>query len=506
MNTIDSQWEKVQEQIFLEWINETLPEIQLRNIQEQLDDGIIIIKLVEKLKERKCQERINDHPKMRIQKISNCTIALRFIQQCYQLKSLCSAENIVDCQKDPKYLLGLLFQLYLQHHKTLLISSQHNQQQQYNMLLQWLRQTIGDYDIQLDTQQNMMKNFYNGKILIALLDCFFEQNHQFFEYMMQKGEGERIGISMRMAHDLLGVTELLTTEDVIAHHVDSRVFFIYFDFMMNAFKTKARIMNIDLIHLVEEGIKQMNEKMKNELPEETERQQNHHETKEQDINLINHPQRSKSFRNDDINKTIERKSSFSSDDSSSSDDYDFDSSDNQNSFSSDEENEMKQIPHQNQNKKPVVLKDVLYKGRVDPMKSQQRQQHQNYYHNNYQNQINEEYDIFEEPEDDRKYKQYQQQKTMKQQQIQRKPMTSELSLYDSYGYKQNQSTTIQRKHHHHHKHHFPHSYTETTTETTITTSSNIPNNFNSNQYYSKSSEKRSSSSTTSTVSYSFYFI
>ena len=50
MNTIDSQWEKVQEQIFLEWINETLPEKQLRNIQDQLDDGIIIIKLVEKLK------------------------------------------------------------------------------------------------------------------------------------------------------------------------------------------------------------------------------------------------------------------------------------------------------------------------------------------------------------------------------------------------------------------------------------------------------------------------
>lgn len=441
MNKIDTQWQKAQEQIFIEWINETLPNNQITNIQEDIQDGTILIQLIEKLKGKKCQERIIDHPKMRIQKISNCTIALRFIHQCYNIKTVCSAENIVDCQQDSKYLLGLLFQLYLQHHKSMVISSQPNQQQQYTILLQWLQQTIGDYHLQIDTKENMMKNIYNGKILVALLDCFFEQHHQFFDYMIHKGEGERIGLSLRMAHDLLGVSELLTTEDVIAHQIDSRVLFFYFDFMMNAFKTKSRIAHIDLIQLVEEGIKQLNEKLKKEEL-----------SSQNDINLSKTQHSSSSSSSEESNQEDNDSSNSSTDESTDEED------------DNDKQQRKRTIKkHQTEMKhsKPIVLKDVLYKGRV-------------------------------------------QQKDHKQ------PIQStQVSLHESYKYNQpQQSILIHRKqedlpskhHHKHRKHHhhlLPQSYSETTTET-ITTTSSIPN-----QTYTRSQHTQTSETI---VSYSFWFI
>ncbi|EDR26289.1 hypothetical protein, conserved [Entamoeba dispar SAW760] len=258
MKKIDGQWQKAQETIFVDWINDTLkPDIIISNLEEDMKTGVSLILLVEKLTNKHCSEKIVENPKFRIQNISNCSVALRFIEKVYRIKPLCSAENIVNGNSDFKYLLGLLFQVYMNHHKSNLLSPQLSQQQQYEIILKWLQDILSLYEIDLSSTTKMMENFFNGKILIALLDLFFDQHHCFYDWMLKRGEGERIGLSMRMAHDLLGVSELLTTEDVLAHTVDFRVFCFYFEFLMNAFKNKSSVIQIDLVQLVQQALEQL---------------------------------------------------------------------------------------------------------------------------------------------------------------------------------------------------------------------------------------------------------
>ncbi|ELP90646.1 hypothetical protein EIN_022850 [Entamoeba invadens IP1] len=259
MKKINTQWQKAQETIFVDWINNTLsPDVNVTCLGEDLKDGIILMQLVEKLSGKKSPQKLVQHPRFKIQKISNCSNVLKFVEQEFKIKPLCSAENIVNGGGEIKFLLGLLFQVFMMFHKSDLLAPQNTEKQQNEIILKWLTELLYPYQLVLSSIDKMMENFYNGKILVALLDLFFEQNTEFYKYMMSKGDGERIGLSMRMAHDLLGVSEVLTTEDVIAKNIDFRVFYFYFDFLMNAFKNKSTIMDIDLIQLVEQALQQLN--------------------------------------------------------------------------------------------------------------------------------------------------------------------------------------------------------------------------------------------------------
>ncbi|BFU24388.1 calponin domain family protein, putative [Entamoeba histolytica HM-1:IMSS-B] len=336
MKKNDGQWQKAQETIFVDWINDTLkPDIIISNLEEDLKTGVNLILLVEKLTNKHCSEKIIENPKFRIQNISNCTVALRFIEKVYKIKPLCSAENIVNGNSDFKYLLGLLFQIYMNHHKSNLLSPQLSQQQQYEIILKWLQDILNLYEIDLSTTNKMMENFFNGKILIALLDLFFDQHHYFYDWMLKRGEGERIGLSMRMAHDLLGVSELLTTEDVLAHTVDFRVFCFYFEFLMNAFKNKSSVIQIDLVQLVQQAFEQLSKQTNQEKKQ----------SKEEEVltNQINLPpkQPKKKCASVSSQKVVPISSP-----------------------SIQTKSEVNQHPQEQNSFKPIVLKDVMQHGRV----------------------------------------------------------------------------------------------------------------------------------------------
>ncbi|KAL7721131.1 Calponin domain family protein [Entamoeba marina] len=260
MKKIDSQWQKAQELVFVDWINETLGSsgTVVSNLEDDMKSGVILIQLVEKLTGHKLKEKYNKNASLKIQLISNCSAALKFIESEYGWAPNCSPENIVNGGADFKFLLGLLFRLYYNYHKTSVQITQNPKKQQDEYILRWAQTVLSDYPIQLTTISELKESFYNGKLVIALIDLYFAQNKSFYNWMLSKSKGERIGIGLRIARDLIHITEMVTTEDVLSKNIDERVFLFYMDLFIQAIKLGEYFVNVNLIELVSKALEEIN--------------------------------------------------------------------------------------------------------------------------------------------------------------------------------------------------------------------------------------------------------
>ncbi|KAL7719053.1 Calponin domain family protein [Entamoeba marina] len=272
MKKIDSQWQNAQELVFVDWINDTLKDsgTVVNNLEDDLKTGIVLIQFIEKLTGHKVHKKYEKNPTYKIQFISNCDIALKFIHNEFGWVPNCSAENIVNGGSDFKYLLGLLFLLYLQIHKSKVVTSHLPKKQEEEYVLEWAQNTLCNYPILLFTTDQMMNSFYDGTLLVALVDLYFSQNGVFFDWMLKKSYGERLGISLRIARDLIHITEIITTEDVLSRNVDGRVFLFYMDLFMTAFANRKNVIQINLVELV---INALNEFSTNQTSQKSSQEQ-----------------------------------------------------------------------------------------------------------------------------------------------------------------------------------------------------------------------------------------
>eukprot|EP01105_Mastigella_eilhardi_P015292 TRINITY_DN3488_c0_g1_i1.p1 TRINITY_DN3488_c0_g1~~TRINITY_DN3488_c0_g1_i1.p1 ORF type:complete len:780 (+),score=281.68 TRINITY_DN3488_c0_g1_i1:97-2436(+) len=118
-NKKEQKWQQVQERAFTSWMAQTLQKkdksMTVTDLRVDLEDGTKLIKFFEQLSKRTMKERYYPQPKSRIQKIQNCHLALQFLERetgVSAYHSGCSAEDIVDAQKELKLILGLLWTLY----------------------------------------------------------------------------------------------------------------------------------------------------------------------------------------------------------------------------------------------------------------------------------------------------------------------------------------------------------------------------------------------------------
>ena len=77
----DALWKMIQKNTFTRWTNEHLKKINksIADLETDLSDGLRFIALVEVLSGKRIQ-RYNKRPKIRSQKLENCTLALEFLQ------------------------------------------------------------------------------------------------------------------------------------------------------------------------------------------------------------------------------------------------------------------------------------------------------------------------------------------------------------------------------------------------------------------------------------------
>ncbi|KHJ41421.1 hypothetical protein D918_08531 [Trichuris suis] len=80
-------WKRIQQNTFTRWVNEHLRNVQMRvdNLETDLTDGLILIKLVEILSKKKLP-RHNAKPTFRSQKLENVSVALTFLSNVEGIK------------------------------------------------------------------------------------------------------------------------------------------------------------------------------------------------------------------------------------------------------------------------------------------------------------------------------------------------------------------------------------------------------------------------------------
>ena len=84
---VDEKWKEFQQTTFTKWVNNSLrghlktAKVQIENLQTDLQDGIVLMKLLETVASPHKPGRYNGNPTHKQQKIENIGTVLRFIQK-----------------------------------------------------------------------------------------------------------------------------------------------------------------------------------------------------------------------------------------------------------------------------------------------------------------------------------------------------------------------------------------------------------------------------------------
>lgn len=106
----NAEWKKIQQNTLTKWINEHLHKInlQINNIETDLSDGIVLIKLLEVLTNKKLP-KYHEQPTFRSHRLENVGVALKFlVQENINIVNIDSSD-IVD--GNLKLILGLVHTL-----------------------------------------------------------------------------------------------------------------------------------------------------------------------------------------------------------------------------------------------------------------------------------------------------------------------------------------------------------------------------------------------------------
>lgn len=109
-------WQKIQRKTFARWVNNVLEPRQMTcsdNLEEELKSGVVLYNLLELMTEKKLP-KINDKPKIGIQKIENLNKCLKFIQAEGIVLVGVGAEDLHDGRT--KLVLGMIWTFILRYH------------------------------------------------------------------------------------------------------------------------------------------------------------------------------------------------------------------------------------------------------------------------------------------------------------------------------------------------------------------------------------------------------
>jgi len=236
----DKSWEIVQQKAFTAWMNETLSQ---RNANLRVDDlyeladGVKLATFLEILSNKKVPTKIELKPVNRIQKIQNCSIALKFLESDLGVKNPgCSAEDVVNVEI--KLILGLLWTLYRKYRIAIIT---HQDKSSEEGLLLWCKNVTSDY--QGVSIENFKQSFRDGLAFLALVHRFSPETTgvQFDKYSKDNPEAN-LNAAFEFAEKELHIPKLLDANEVMDGRVDERSLVLYTSLFFHAY-TAAQVKN-----------------------------------------------------------------------------------------------------------------------------------------------------------------------------------------------------------------------------------------------------------------------
>jgi len=168
------KWEEVQKKAFTHWVNSQLikREASIEELATGFISGVNLLTLVEVLSGQKIPTKFTKSPKLKVHKINNCFIALKFLQDDLQVKGITiSAEDIVNGDR-LTLILGFCWLMLRTFQEPAPASGGEKGSSFEANLLQWVKDTLVDYK-DVDLSEGFRSTCWSsGKALLALLDVF----------------------------------------------------------------------------------------------------------------------------------------------------------------------------------------------------------------------------------------------------------------------------------------------------------------------------------------------
>lgn len=158
--------EALQNKIFSRWVNQKLTKrkMEVKDVVQQMDDGLLLIALIEELSETKCTEKINPAPKMDVNKLDNLKVAIKYCLTHVPQKQPPAPDQLMN--KDFKAVMGIVWAIMLRYMK--FGDEEDDSSIDAKTALQlWVTQKTAGYNgVKIE---NMGKSFHNGLALCALV-------------------------------------------------------------------------------------------------------------------------------------------------------------------------------------------------------------------------------------------------------------------------------------------------------------------------------------------------
>ncbi|CDW56754.1 filamin C [Trichuris trichiura] len=219
-------WKRIQQNTFTRWVNEHLRNVQMRvdNLETDLTDGLILIKLVEILSKKKLP-RHNAKPTFRSQKLENVSVALTFLSNVEGIKLVnIDSSDIVDQRL--KLILGLIWTLILHYSISVPIweddrdftdgtRKRQFQEPPKQRLLNWLNTKLPQIPV-----TNFTSQWSDGRTLGALVDSIAPGLCPEWKSWKPAYALKNTTTAMDLAEQWLTVPKLIEPEEFISPDVD----------------------------------------------------------------------------------------------------------------------------------------------------------------------------------------------------------------------------------------------------------------------------------------------
>jgi len=221
--------------------------MKIDDIQTGFSDGVKLIAFLEKLLKKEVKQKYSKNPRLAVHKITNCFIALKFLEEQGVKRLTIAAEDIVDGQK-LNLLLGFCWMLLRQFQATPDFGDEDEsggKESSFELrMLEWAKSVLSDYP---DINITGWESFSDGKALLALLEKYDKKivNYRGFDKTDPLTNAK---IALELAEQHIQIPkELIDAQELIEGGVSEKQMVLYLTLFYNAFSDKDNTMSRESI-------------------------------------------------------------------------------------------------------------------------------------------------------------------------------------------------------------------------------------------------------------------
>jgi len=204
----------------------------------------MLIKIFETLSGKTCPQKPTPNPKMEIQKLENITMGLEFGKTLFPI-TMIQSKDIMEADKNPKLLLGLVWQMIL-HFQVLGEQDSSDKKSQVEKqrgakekLLKWCQEQTKGHN-HIDISDLTVKSWGDGMGFCALVHAY---NPDLLDYnsLNPANKKENLALAFSLAEKNLDIPQFLDVDDVLnpENQPDEQCFITYLSEFPLAFLHKA---------------------------------------------------------------------------------------------------------------------------------------------------------------------------------------------------------------------------------------------------------------------------